>query len=72
MKKIGFIIGSMKGGGAERVISVLSDKLSNEGYDVSILILRGGDIEYNLNKNINIVSIYESKSKIKRFFITYY
>lgn len=70
MKKIGFIIGSMKGGGAERVISVLSDKLSNEGYDVSILILRGGDIEYNLNKNINIVSIYESKSKIKRFFIT--
>lgn len=70
MKKIGFIIGSMKGGGAERVISVLSDKFSNEGYEVSILILRGGEIDYNLNKNIKIVSICEDKNKIKRFFTT--
>lgn len=52
MKKICFVMPNMSGGGAQRVVSVIANELSIEGYDVSILITNKNIIEYDLNKNV--------------------
>ncbi len=50
--KITFIIGSMTGGGAERVISVLANSFANRGYDVSLLTIIEDNVSYELSPNI--------------------
>lgn len=54
MKKICFVMPNMSGGGAQRVVSVIANRLSTEGYDVSILITNKNIIEYDLNKNVTL------------------
>lgn len=49
--KIDIIIGSLKGGGAERVVSTLANYFDDNGYEVSILTFSEGD-RYPLNKGI--------------------
>lgn len=70
MKKVGFIIGQMNSGGAERVISVISDKFIKKGYDVTLIIFRKSNIDYNINPKIDIVELTNIKSKVKRFILT--
>ena len=52
-KKISFIIGALKAGGAERVITNLSNKLV-EKYEVHIICLAKNDPFYKLNSNIKL------------------
>lgn len=52
--RIAFVYGSLTGGGAERVISNLANRLS-EYYDVSIIIFSNEESAYKLNKNIKLV-----------------
>lgn len=59
-KEIVFIINNLSGGGAERVISIVSSYLANCGYDVTILMLRGDK------------SVYETDSKVKKVVRTDY
>lgn len=54
MKKICFVMPNMSGGGAQRVVSVIANKLSTEGYDVSILVTNKNIVEYDLNKNVTL------------------
>lgn len=66
-KKITFVIGSMGRGGAERVISVLANSYAQKGWEVDILLLLNGKVDYILESNINIVRIYdENKSRISQ------
>ena len=57
MMKIVFFIGSMGGGGAERVISILANHYSSEGWDVEIAMLLENKVAYKLNENIKIVDL---------------
>lgn len=50
--KISFIIGTMSGGGAERVISVLANWFSKKGYDTSVIAIIEDNISYELDPNI--------------------
>ena len=74
MKKIILAVGQLFGGGAERVVSIWSSKLSNAGYDVSILICGRGENEYQISRNVKILSIaseyneFQKMSYIKRYF----
>lgn len=52
--KILFCIDSMTKGGAERVISNLSNYLINSGYDVNILTIVNSNIEYDINLKVNL------------------
>lgn len=52
--KILFCIDSMTKGGAERVISNLSNYLINNGYDVNILTVVNSDIEYDINAKVKL------------------
>lgn len=55
--KISFFIGSMAGGGAERVISILANHYCEKGWDVDIALLLKNEVGYKLNENINIVNL---------------
>ena len=54
-KELLFFIDSMVDGGAERVISVLTNQLVLRNYDVSIVMLRKKPIFYNINDSVNII-----------------
>ena len=42
----------MSGGGAQRVVSVIANRLSNVGYEVSVLITNINIVEYDLDKKV--------------------
>lgn len=54
MKKIFFVLPSMEGGGAERVVSVLSNYFANKEYEVSICLFNRNLVEYNLDDKVVI------------------
>lgn len=60
MKKIMFITGGMGRGGAERVISILANKLSQRNYEVYILQLLFSDCSYDIDLNVHRIDISKS------------
>lgn len=52
-KEVIFLIDSLGGGGAERVVSVLSNDLVKNNYDVSVIMLLKRDFAYTLNEKVN-------------------
>lgn len=67
MKKIVFLIGSLYGGGAERVISVLSNSLCKK-YEVTILMILEDVRKYKLDSKVKIeyISLPNNLTGIKR------
>lgn len=63
MKEIVFVTGAMGRGGAERVISILSEKYVELGWKVSILMLLHGNVEYELNPSVEIIDYSNDKKK---------
>lgn len=55
--KVAFVVHEMTGGGAERVISVISNYMVKKGIDVSILMTAGGQIEYELDSRVKTKQI---------------
>lgn len=53
-KNIIFLIPSMRGGGAERVISVLSDYFIKEGHKVKIALFKDNVVEYQINPEVEL------------------
>lgn len=67
MKKIAFFIGSMGGGGAEKVISILSNYYAERGYKTDVIVLLNNDIYYELNKSTNFIDFSgDTTSRFKR------
>lgn len=73
-KKILFVISSLQGGGAERVLVVLANKLSNyEDLDISILLLYDSEQAYNLDEKVKVIKlppVVSGKSRIARILKT--
>lgn len=61
MKHIIFAIGSLFGGGAERVVSTWASALSEKGYKVSIVLFSRLENEYPVNEKVEIIPIAESQ-----------
>lgn len=53
-KKIAFFIDSLGGGGAERVVSVLSRELLHKGFEIDILMLNRRPIAYDLPEAVRL------------------
>ena len=67
MKKLLFVAATLGGGGAERVMLNLVNECQEKGNEVVVLRTSSKgkiDAEYNLNKNINVIS-FDSKYKNK-------
>ena len=65
MKRVAFVIGSMGRGGAERVISILSNSYIKKGWQVDIIMLLENRVEYELSDQINVINFSTDESKIK-------
>lgn len=66
-KKLLIVLGSMGRGGAERVISLISDYMCRQGWKVYIALLLFNKIDYELNENVTVVNLTgEGQSRIKR------
>lgn len=59
MKKILFFIGTLDDGGAQRVVSILSNKLVEEKYEVEILKYYKGNNVYPLLDDVKVSSVEE-------------
>lgn len=55
--KIVFFIGSLAGGGAERVISILANHYASKDWQVEIALLLKNEVGYKLDKKIKIVDL---------------
>ena len=65
--KIAFILPNISSGGAERVVSILSASLVEKGYDVDIVLLYDGKIQYEIDQRVKIVNLMTAgESKVKR------
>ncbi len=53
-RKIAFVILSLYGGGAERVVSVLSNALVEDGVSVSLILYQRKEKEYPLDSRVQI------------------
>lgn len=56
-KKVIFVVASMAGGGAERVIAILANQFVQHGIEVSIMMTAGEDVVYQLDQRIKLISI---------------
>ncbi|MCA0153006.1 glycosyltransferase family 4 protein [Winogradskyella vincentii] len=65
-KKIAFVIGGLTPGGAERVITNLSNSLS-EDFDITIITFVHSDPFYTLNESVKVVSCFKKLSKPSSF-----
>lgn len=72
-KHITFVLGSLGRGGAERVVSILSNDYIKKGWDVDILLLLFNNIDYKIDKKIRIFDFtgkYKSRLKNLPYWIT--
>lgn len=60
MQKIIFVTISMRGGGTERVISILANCLAKMGYEVTIMMIAESGIEYELDSRIRCICVSEA------------
>jgi len=65
MKKVMLAIGSLGGGGAERVVSVWANKLCDKGYDVTVLAYGHVENEYKFCEKVSVCTVVEYHEDIK-------
>lgn len=65
-KKILFVIPTLSNGGAEKVISKISGCLTLKGYSVTILKNYHCSNEYNINENVEILSLYNDEEQYRK------
>lgn len=71
MKKHLFFIGTLTNGGAERVVSILSGKMAEQGLNVEILTYYDMPIFYEIHSKVKITCVERqtgTKSKVKNAF----
>lgn len=62
-KKILFVIDSLTGGGAERVVSLLANHLDRNKYKIEVYLSLGQEVAYELRDDIDIHFFCESKNR---------
>ena len=63
MKKITFLIGSLGGGGAERVTVALADYFCESGYEVFFIVFSKVNNNYEINSKIKVDYLPENTGK---------
>lgn len=62
-RRIAFILGSLKRGGAERVVSNLANHYNEKGWKVDILLLLSSKCEYKLNEGVSVIPLNNNDNK---------
>lgn len=61
--KIVFIVGSLSGGGAERVVSELATQMNNQGDDVSVILVAQNKVTYHIPEDVHILDCATIRAK---------
>jgi glycosyltransferase involved in cell wall biosynthesis len=64
--KIGLVIPTLKGGGAERLAVVLSESLTKQGHIINLIVLDNSSQSYRTDCNVTDLNIVNSSSIITR------
>jgi len=64
--KIGFVISTLNGGGAERVAVVMSDWFLKKGYDIKLIVFDNSNQEYKTNCEVIDLNIGKATSRSGR------
>lgn len=70
MKDIYFFLPSIAPGGAERVVSILSNSLTSRGYNISIIVLNREKVAYSIDERVKIIEVgngVHSNPKLNRY-----
>lgn len=68
MKRILFVITSLGGGGAEKVLVTLVNQLCNKNYNINLLIIYGdGVYEKAVDNRVNLKIVFKHKSSSSKF-----
>lgn len=62
--KIAFVVGNLYAGGAERVASLIANRLDADGHEVYIIVIASDKITYNISPNVKIIKCIK-KSNVK-------
>lgn len=62
--KVLFIIGSLAGGGAERVVSELANSMAEKNDEISILTVASPKIEYDISQKVNVIDCSRRTSAV--------
>lgn len=68
MKRYIFFIGTLRNGGAERVVSVLASRMAEQGMDTEILMYYDKSVFYEVSKKVKLTAVEKetgTKSKAK-------
>ena len=72
IKKICFLINSMRGGGAERVVSILLKNLSRDDKEFFLIVLED-KFNYEVPKDVKVIKLFSNLKgnfkKISRIFL---
>ncbi len=60
--KIIYLLASLGSGGAERVVSLLANKMCEDGHDVQIICLKFNDVYYQMDNRVKVVKAMEYAS----------
>lgn len=67
--KIIFLVASLGSGGAERVVSLLSNKLVERGHNIEIVCLKYNDVYYKLSQGVNVVlAMRQTRNRLTEIF----
>ena len=69
IKKVVFISTKIRGGGAERVVAVLSSALAELGYCVDLILYERYDDEYSISSKVNIHMLPQKKNGSKALYL---
>ena len=58
--RIAFMIGSLAGGGAERVVSELATEMSMQGHDVAVIVVSSSNKKYYIPDNVRFINCAKS------------
>ena len=63
MKRYIFFIGTLRNGGAERVVSVLASQMAEQGLDVEILMYYDKPVFYELSSKVKVTAVEKETGK---------
>ena len=72
--KIIFLLASLGSGGAERVVSLLANKMCEDGHEVQIISLKFNDVYYHIDERVKVVKAMEHTPNrlIELFWLRHY
>ena len=67
--KITFVLASLGSGGAERVVSLLANKMAEQGHQVEIICLKFNDIYYQTDPRVRVtLAMQQTKNRLTELF----